>query len=85
MHVPLPLPRLSRFYKVSKRVMDDISSVAGAFALDLDGAGRVERYGEEHLGVPAVELATVAKRQAQSVEDAEAAGEPMPELEFPTI
>ncbi|HEX4445156.1 MAG TPA: FAD binding domain-containing protein, partial [Polyangiaceae bacterium] len=33
-HVPRPLPKVQRFYKVSKRVMDDISTVAGAFALD---------------------------------------------------
>lgn len=42
-HVPRPLPQFQRFYKVSKRVLDDISTVAGAFALDLDAAGRVAR------------------------------------------
>jgi len=30
-HIPLPQPRLQRFYKVSKRVLDDISTVSGAF------------------------------------------------------
>ena len=34
--------RSQRFYKVSKRVLDDISTVAAAFALDLD-AGRARR------------------------------------------
>jgi len=43
-HLPLPLPRLQRFYKVSKRVLDDISSVAGAFALDLDTEGNIARF-----------------------------------------
>ncbi|MCA9602660.1 MAG: FAD binding domain-containing protein [Myxococcales bacterium] len=40
-HVPLPHPKHGRFYKVSKRVLDDISTVAGAFAVDTDAAGRV--------------------------------------------
>lgn len=39
--VPLPLPRIARFYKVSKRELDDISTVAAAFAIELDGMGRV--------------------------------------------
>jgi xanthine dehydrogenase small subunit len=40
-HIPLPAPRFQRFYKVSKRVLDDISSVAAGCALDLDAAGTV--------------------------------------------
>lgn len=35
--VPRPLPGIARFYKVSKRVLDDISTVAAAFALSIDG------------------------------------------------
>lgn len=35
--IPKPLPTISRFYKVSKRVMDDISTVAAGFGLWLDG------------------------------------------------
>lgn len=35
--IPLPLPSLSKFYKVSKREQDDISTVAAAFALQIDG------------------------------------------------
>jgi len=35
--IPLPLPTLTKFYKVSKREQDDISTVAAAFALDLEG------------------------------------------------
>ncbi|HET6150242.1 MAG TPA: FAD binding domain-containing protein [Polyangia bacterium] len=42
-HLPRPLPAVQRFYKVSKRVLDDISTVAGAFALDLTPEGRVAR------------------------------------------
>ena len=35
--IPLPLAPVARYYKVAKRRMDDISSVAAAFALTLDG------------------------------------------------
>src|SRR5581483_8042096 len=42
-HLPRPLPAVQRFYKVSKRVLDDISTVAAAFALDLTADRRVER------------------------------------------
>jgi xanthine dehydrogenase small subunit len=34
--IPLPQPQLQRFYKVSKRVLDDISTVAAGFSLRLD-------------------------------------------------
>nr|MDQ3031459.1 FAD binding domain-containing protein [Myxococcota bacterium] len=34
--IPLPAARIQRFYKVSKRRMDDISTVAAAFAIDVD-------------------------------------------------
>jgi xanthine dehydrogenase small subunit len=40
--VPLPLSRLTAFHKVAKRRFDDISSVAVAFALDVE-AGVVRR------------------------------------------
>jgi xanthine dehydrogenase small subunit len=62
-HVPRPAPRLQRFYKVSKRVLDDISSVAGAFALDLDAAGRVERLAIAYGGVAAMPLRATAIEQ----------------------
>ncbi|HKO90877.1 MAG TPA: FAD binding domain-containing protein [Polyangiaceae bacterium] len=55
-HLPLPLPRLQRFYKVSKRVLDDISTVAAAFALDLRQDGRVERLRVAWGGVAATPL-----------------------------
>lgn len=55
-HLPRPLPRLQRFYKVSKRAMDDISSVAAAMTLELDAAGRVERSTFAYGGIAAVPL-----------------------------
>jgi len=35
--LPKPFPTFTRFFKVSKREMDDISTVAGAFAIELEG------------------------------------------------
>lgn len=35
--IPLPLAQVTAFHKIAKRRFDDISSVAVAFALDLDG------------------------------------------------
>jgi xanthine dehydrogenase small subunit len=55
-HLPRPLPRVQRFYKVSRRVLDDISSVAAAFTLELDAAGRVERPRFAYGGIAAVPL-----------------------------
>jgi xanthine dehydrogenase small subunit len=62
-HVPKPLPALQRFYKVSKRMLDDISSVAGAFALDLSPSGRVERLRVAYGGVAATPLRALAVEQ----------------------
>jgi xanthine dehydrogenase small subunit len=52
-----PMPDFQRFYKVSKRVLDDISTVAGAFALTLDAHGNVARFGVGFGGVAAFPLA----------------------------
>jgi xanthine dehydrogenase small subunit len=51
-----PLPQLQRFYKVSKRVLDDISTVAAAFALSLDEQGNIARFGIGLGGVAATPL-----------------------------
>jgi xanthine dehydrogenase small subunit len=59
-HIRRPLPRLQRFYKVSKRVLDDISTVAAAFALDLDDDGRIARLRVAYGGVAATPLALPA-------------------------
>jgi xanthine dehydrogenase small subunit len=41
--IPRPLPRDLRFYKIAKRRLDDISTVAAAMALDRDASGLVRR------------------------------------------
>jgi xanthine dehydrogenase small subunit len=51
--IPKPLPALARFYKVSKRHLDDISTVAAAFALDRDASGQVTRARLAYGGVAA--------------------------------
>jgi xanthine dehydrogenase small subunit len=39
--IPKPFPELIRFYKVAKRRMDDISSVAAGIAMSRDTTGRI--------------------------------------------
>jgi xanthine dehydrogenase small subunit len=41
--VPKPLPQLACFYKVAKRKLDDISTVAAAMSIDLDANRRIAR------------------------------------------
>jgi xanthine dehydrogenase small subunit len=62
--IPKPLPQFVRFYKVAKRRMDDISTVAAALAMDWDPAGRIARARFAFGGVAAVPL------RALSAEDA---------------
>jgi xanthine dehydrogenase small subunit len=53
--VPRPLPRRLRFYKVTKRRLDDISTIAAAFAIDAP-AGIVGRARVAFGGVAATPL-----------------------------
>jgi xanthine dehydrogenase small subunit len=55
-HLKRPLAAHQRFYKVSKRMLDDISTVAAAFALDLDASGRVERLSVAYGGIAATPI-----------------------------
>ena len=41
--IPKPLPQFVRFYKVAKRRLDDISTVAAAMAIDVDAQGKARR------------------------------------------
>jgi xanthine dehydrogenase small subunit len=52
--VPKPFPAIVRFYKAAKRKLDDISTVAACFALDLDRDQRVRRARFCYGGVAAV-------------------------------
>ncbi|MCL4753320.1 MAG: FAD binding domain-containing protein, partial [Myxococcales bacterium] len=51
--IPLPLPEVQRFYKVSKRVVDDISTVAAGFSLRLDAARKISAARLAYGGVAA--------------------------------
>jgi xanthine dehydrogenase small subunit len=62
--LPKPLPAIARFYKAAKRRMDDISTVAACFAMDLDDADRVRRARFAYGGVAAVPLRATAAEDA---------------------
>jgi xanthine dehydrogenase small subunit len=62
-HIPRPTARIQRFYKASKRPLDDISTVAAAFALDLTTDGHVERLRIAYGGVAATPLRALAAEQ----------------------
>jgi xanthine dehydrogenase small subunit len=54
--IPKPFPAICHFFKVSKRRMDDISTVAAAVALHTDSAGRIERARFAFGGVAATPI-----------------------------
>ena len=62
--IPKPLPALVRFYKVAKRRLDDISTVAAAMALDRDRSGRVRRARFAFGGVAATPVLLAEAEQA---------------------
>jgi xanthine dehydrogenase small subunit len=62
--IPKPLPGFVRFYKVAKRRLDDISTVAAAMAIDRDDAGRVRRARFAFGGVAASPLLVREAEQA---------------------
>ena len=62
--IPKPLPVFIRFYKVAKRRMDDISTVAACIAMDWDASGRVQRSRIAFNGVGPVPLRATAAEDA---------------------
>ena len=52
-----------RFYKVAKRRMDDISTVAAAMAMDWDASGKIARAWFAFGGVAAVPLRVPAAEE----------------------
>ncbi len=62
--VPRDQPAVQRFYKVSKRVLDDISTVAAAFAIDVAADGRVARARIAYGGIAATPIRATALEQA---------------------
>ncbi|HEY6971395.1 MAG TPA: FAD binding domain-containing protein [Candidatus Angelobacter sp.] len=64
--LPKPFPQHVGFYKVAKRRMDDISTVAAAFALDLDSSDRLQRARLAYGGVGPVPLRAIQAEEALS-------------------
>jgi len=62
--IPKPFSSHTRFYKVAKRRMDDISTLAAGFSADVDGTGRVTRARFCFGGVSAVPLRVYAAEEA---------------------
>ena len=62
--IPLPLAPVTAFHKIAKRRFDDISSVAVAYALTLDDAGRVASVRIGLGGVAATPLRATAAEAA---------------------
>jgi xanthine dehydrogenase small subunit len=62
--LPKPFPAAVGFYKAAKRRLDDISTVAACFALDLDGSQRVRRARLAFGGVAPAPLRAVEAEQA---------------------
>ncbi|MFK4730605.1 FAD binding domain-containing protein [Agromyces mediolanus] len=62
--IPLPLAKLTAFHKIAKRRFDDISSVAVAFALDVDDAGVITSARIGLGGVAATPLRAYEAEQA---------------------
>jgi xanthine dehydrogenase small subunit len=64
LRVPKPLPSRLAFYKASKRIMDDISTVAAAFAVDTDASGRITCARAAYGGVAATPVTIAGFGQA---------------------
>ncbi len=62
--IPRPLANVQRFYKVSKRILDDISTVAAAFALDVGDDGTIRRARLAFGGVAATPVRAHAAEEA---------------------
>jgi xanthine dehydrogenase small subunit len=64
--IPKPLPAFVKFYKVAKRRMDDISTVAACMAMDWHESGRTDRIAQCRFafnGVAAVPLRATAAEE----------------------
>jgi len=62
--IPKPLPAMARFYKVAKRKLDDISTVACGLALALDSRGIVEKARFAYGGVAPTPVRLIEAEQA---------------------
>jgi xanthine dehydrogenase small subunit len=61
--IPKPVPSTLRFYKIAKRRLDDISTVAAALVVEVDGFGRVRR---SRIGLGGVAATPVRATEAEN-------------------
>jgi xanthine dehydrogenase small subunit len=62
--IPKPLPSRARFFKVAKRQLDDISTVAACFAMDIDSRGVIRHARLAYGGVAPVPLRATAAEES---------------------
>ena len=62
--IPKPFPRFIRFYKVAKRRLDDISTVAAGISMNRDASGRVTKVRLAFGGVAATPLRAIEAEDA---------------------
>ena len=62
--IPKPFPAYLKFYKIARRVLDDISTVAAAMAIDRDSGGTVRRARFAFGGVAATPIRAVEAENA---------------------
>ena len=62
--IPKPFPANARFFKIAKRRIDDISTVAACFALNFDNSGIIQRARIAYGGVAAVPVRVLAAEQS---------------------
>jgi xanthine dehydrogenase small subunit len=62
--IPKPVPDVLRFYKIAKRVLDDISTVAAAMAIDRDAGGTIRGARVAFGGVAATPVRLVDAENA---------------------
>ena len=67
--IPKPFPQFLRFYKVAKRRLDDISTVAAGISMNRDATGKVSRVRFGFGGVAATPVrATAAERAIENTQ-----------------
>jgi len=62
--LPKPLPQNVRFFKAAKRRMDDISTIAAGFAVNLGASGRIEHARVAYGGVAPVPMRAVEAEES---------------------
>ncbi len=62
--LPKPLPKQMRFFKAAKRRMDDISTIASGFAVNVDDSGRIRHARLAYGGVASVPIRAVEAEES---------------------